>query len=153
MIRLSALLLFVLVACGETSALNERQATERVEQLIRESVAVIRPQPSLELYRPSLNKNLCLGATDGGSEERVIITRTYYLRGLPKDRFVDVAQAVKAHWQEQGHVITQTRGLDTGEPEIAAQSRPDDFILSLSWTQGDVLGIGVTSTCVWPDVK
>ncbi|WP_431894888.1 hypothetical protein [Nonomuraea sp. bgisy101] len=153
MIRLSALLLFVLVACAETSVLNERQTTERVEQLIRESVAVIQPSPSLELYRPSLNKNLCVGATDGGSEERIIITRTYYLRGIPKDRFVDVAQRVKAHWQDQGHVITEMSGLDTGEPQIAGRSRPDDFILSLSWTQGDVLGIGVTSTCVWPDVR
>ncbi|MEV2269667.1 hypothetical protein [Nonomuraea africana] len=131
--------------------MNEQQTVDRVEQLIQESVSAIDPPPQLELFRPSLNRRYCVGATDGGSEDRIIVTRTYYLRGIPKDRIVDVAQLIRTRWQENGHVVTEVNGLDTGEPEVSAQSRPDDFILSLSWTHGDVLGIGVTSTCVWPD--
>ncbi|MGV9306150.1 hypothetical protein ACWENQ_17580 [Nonomuraea sp. NPDC004354] len=147
------LLFLILTACAKATTMNEQQAVDRVEQLIQDTVSVMHPKPDLDLYRPSLNRRYCVGATDGGSEDRIIVTRTYYLRGIPKDRLVAVAERVRGHWRDQGHTITQATGLDIGQPDIAAQSRPDDFILSLSWTQGDVLGIGVTSTCIWPDVE
>ncbi|MFE3448873.1 hypothetical protein ACFXJ8_08030 [Nonomuraea sp. NPDC059194] len=153
MTRIIAVLVLLLTGCAEKLTLNENEAISRVERLIRDTVAVIEPRPRLDAFLPSLNRRYCLDPTDGGSEERVIVNRRYYLRGIPKERFVDVANRVKAHWQQQGHLITGVNGLETREPDISGRSRPDDFILSLSWTQGDVLGIGVTSTCVWPDVK
>ncbi|MGW5682131.1 hypothetical protein [Nonomuraea sp. NPDC003754] len=156
--RIIAVLVIALTACSEIQTMNqpsvtEAQAVARVEQLIRATVAVIQPEPKLDLFLPSLNNARCVGATDGGSAERIMVNRRYYLRGIPKERFVDVANQVKAHWQEQGHVVTHVNGLETKEPDVSGRSRPDDFILSLSWTQGDVLGIGVTSTCIWPDVE
>lgn len=153
MTRIIAMLVLVLAGCAEKPTMKEHEAMSRVEQLIRETVAVIEPRPQLNAFLPSLNRRYCLDPADGGSEERVIVNRRYYLRGIPKERFVDVANRVKAHWQQEGHLVTHVHGLETGEPDVSGRSRPDDFILSLSWTQGDVLGIGVTSTCVWPDVK
>ncbi|GAA2353788.1 hypothetical protein GCM10010404_02010 [Nonomuraea africana] len=151
MTRTIVLLILILTGCAEKPTVNEQQATTRVEQLIRDTVRVIEPRPRLDAFLPSLNRRYCVDPADGGSEERVVVNRRYYLRGIPKDRFVEVAHQVKAHWQKEGHVITGVNGLQAGEPDISGRSRPDDFILSLSWTQGDVLGIGVTSTCVWPD--
>ncbi|MEU0572861.1 hypothetical protein ABZ297_46705 [Nonomuraea sp. NPDC005983] len=59
---------------------------------------------------------------------------------------------VKHHWESQGHLIV-THGFDIGRPDVSGRTRPDDFLLSLSWTEGDVLGIGATSPCVWSGVR
>lgn len=149
-------LVMLTAACTETRAMNqptitEQQAVDRIEELIQKSVGVIEPDPQVELFRPSLNRRICVGATDGGSEARIIVTRSYYLRGIPKDRVVEVAEQVKTHWEKQGHLITGAEGFDIGRPDVSGRSRPDDFLLSLTWTEGDVLGLAATSTCIWPN--
>lgn len=34
---------------------------------------------------------------------------------------------------------------------MSAESRPDGYLLALTWAEGDKLYPGATSTCVWPD--
>lgn len=131
--------------------ITETQAIARIDQLIRDAVATVKPRPTLDLFPPSLNPGQCLDPTDKGSEERVTITRSYYLRNIPQDRLVEAAEQVRAHWEKAGHVITGAYGFDTGRPDVSGRSRPDDFLLSLSWTEGDVLGIAATSPCIWPN--
>lgn len=147
---------FSLTACRETPGVNspaitESQAIDRIEQLIHDAVARLKPKPELELYRPSLNPARCVGPTDQGSEERIVINRRYYLRGIPKEEAVAIAEQIKSQWEQQGHLVTSTHGFDIGRPDISGRSRPDDFLLSLSWTEGDRLGIGATSPCIWPN--
>ena len=79
------------------STMTEAQALERVEQLIKETVEIITPKPRLDLFRPSLNTQHCLDPTDGGSEERIVVTRIYYLRDIPQDRLSHVAQQVRRY--------------------------------------------------------
>lgn len=131
--------------------ITQEQALDRIEQIIKETVKAIEPKPKLELYRPSLNVNMCVDPTDGGSENRVIVARAYYLNGITQDQVGNVARQVRQHWEQQGHQITVVTpdGLD-----ISGRSRPDDFILSLTPT-GDanapILNLGVTSPCIWPN--
>ncbi|WP_229811469.1 hypothetical protein [Streptosporangium pseudovulgare] len=129
--------------------MTQAQALARVEQLIKETTAVITPTPRLDLDRPSLNVNSCLDPTDGGSEDRVVIARSYYLRDIPREQVPEVARQVEQYWKQQGHYIgaVSANGLN-----ISGRSRPDDFLLSLAPTgDDDVLNIGVTSPCVWPN--
>ncbi|MFF5212736.1 hypothetical protein [Streptosporangium sp. NPDC000396] len=159
MLRLAVMIVAValLVAgCTGGEAVNEPTMTEaqalaRVEQLIKETAAVIKPKPRLDLYRPSLNPNSCLDPTDGGSEDRVVMNRSYYLRDIPQDQVAEVARQVKQYWEQQGHYVqgTSPNGLN-----ISGRSRPDDFLLSLAPTEDDhgiVLGLAATSPCVWPN--
>ncbi|MGV9774546.1 hypothetical protein [Streptosporangium sp. NPDC003464] len=129
--------------------MTQAQALARVEQLIKETVAVIRPEPRLDLYRPSLNVNSCLDPTDGGSEERVVINRSYYLRDIPRDQVGEVARQIKQHWERQGHYI---EGVSKNGLNIAGRSQPDDFLISLASTgDDDVLNLGASSPCIWPN--
>lgn len=131
------------------STMTQAQALSRVEQLIKETANVITPKPRLDLDRPSLNVNGCLDPTDGGSEDRVVISRSYYLRDVPRDQVEEVAKQVKQYWEEQGHYIV---GVSINGLDISGRSKPDDFLLSLAPTgNNDVLNLGVTSPCVWPN--
>ncbi|MFG6192513.1 hypothetical protein [Nonomuraea sp. JJY05] len=135
-------------ASADKPTITKAQALARIEQLINGTVAVMHPKPELELHQPSLNDSLCLDPVDGGSEDRLIINRTYYLRGLPKDSLKEVVAQVKAYWQSQGHYIEaqSENGL-----QLYGRSRPDDFFITIGWTEGDVLTLGSTSTCLWPN--
>ncbi|MGW4411577.1 hypothetical protein ACWEJ6_46655 [Nonomuraea sp. NPDC004702] len=127
---------------------TKAQALTRIEQLIDGTASVIRPKPQLDLYQPSLNDGLCLDPQDGGSEDRIVVSREYHLRGLPKteDALKEVIAEVKAYWQSQGHDIS---GESVNGLQLYAHSRPDDFLISIGWAAGGVLTLGANSTCVW----
>ncbi|MEV4247943.1 hypothetical protein AB0J63_31575 [Streptosporangium canum] len=157
MSRLTVMIVAVVVlavGCTRGEAVNEptmtqAQALARVEQLIKETSDVINPNPHLDLYRPSLNVNGCLDPTDGGSEDRVVISRSYYLRDIPKDQVGEVARQVKQHWERQGYYI---EAVSKDGLAVFGHSQPDDFLLSIGPTgDDDVLNLGVTSPCVWPN--
>lgn len=130
------------------STMNQEQALARVEQLIKETVQAIKPKPRLDLFQPSLITQSCLDPTDGGSQERIIINRIYYLRDIPRDQLSRVAQQVRQYWEKQGHLITNTSadGLN-----IFGRSRPDDFLISLQSSGDDLLNLGASSPCIWPN--
>ncbi|MFC7382406.1 hypothetical protein [Sphaerisporangium rhizosphaerae] len=130
-----------------SSAMTQDQAVARVEQLIHDTAATLTPTPRLDLYRPSLNVQNCLEPTDGGSEDRIIINRTYFLRDIPKAKVSAVAGQVQAYWKRQGHLIQAVSKTGTS---ISGRSQPDDFLLSLSLTGDDVLTLGAGSPCIWP---
>jgi hypothetical protein len=131
-----------------SSTITKAQAVARIEQLVNETTDIIRPKPTLEPFRPSLNDRSCLNLTDGGSKDQIVIYRAYYLRGIPADQIHDVAAEVKAYWQQQGHHIESesSNGLN-----IYGRSSPDDFTITLGWSEGGVLTLEATSTCIWPD--
>jgi hypothetical protein len=130
--------------------ITKAQALARIKQLIDGTVSVIQPKPQPELYQPSLNDGLCLDPQDGGSEDRIVVSREYHLGGLPKteDALKEVIAAVKAYWQSQGHYIS---GENENGLQLYAHSRPDDFLISIGWAGGDVLTLGANSTCLWPN--
>lgn len=159
MSRLTVMIVVVAIlvtGCTGGGAVNEPTMTEtqalaRVEQLIKETAAVIKPKPRLDLYRPSLNPNSCLDPSDGGSKDRIVVNRSYYLRDIPQDQLAEVARQVKQYWEQQGHYI---EGIAQNDLDMSGRSRPDDFLLSLAATgdSGDILlGLAATSPCVWPN--
>ena len=130
--------------------MSKDEALARIHELIDDTVSVIDPTPRLELDPTTLTVYRCLGFVGDNSDGRIYVTRAYYLRGIPQDKnkLVDIARQVRRHWEQRGHVI---EGTSRDGLVISARSRPDDFILSLSWTAGDVLMIGATSHCIWPN--
>ncbi|MET8333314.1 hypothetical protein [Streptosporangium canum] len=159
MSRLTVMIVVVAIlvtGCTGGGAVNEPTMTEaqalaRVEQLIKETAAVIRPKPRLDLYRPSLNPNSCLDPSDGGSEDRIVVNRSYYLRDIPQNQVAEAAKQVKQYWEQQGHFIG---GVSADGLGITGRSRPDDFLFSLFATDDGndvVLSLGASSPCIWPN--
>ncbi|WP_245691563.1 hypothetical protein [Sinosporangium album] len=130
---------------------TQQQAIARIEKLISEAVATLGPNTKMELISTSLEPMKCLEPSDGGSEDRIVVSRSYYLPDISKDRTVEAAEKIKKHWETQGHEITVFRGAEPGGPSISGRTRPDDFLFSLTTTQDGVIDIGANSTCIWPN--
>ncbi|MEV4889050.1 hypothetical protein AB0K48_06645 [Nonomuraea sp. NPDC055795] len=150
LLRILAFLPALLLAgCTMSSpTITQDQATMRVEQLIRDTAAALTPKPRLELITHGTGPAACTHEND--SPGRISVNRAYWLRDIPKAANPDIARQVRAHWEAQGHRIVSTGGLDVGHPSIGGESRPDGFILALTWVAGDNLYLASTSTCVWP---
>ncbi|MFI6536081.1 hypothetical protein ACIBHY_26780 [Nonomuraea sp. NPDC050547] len=149
LLRILAFLPALLLAgCTMSSpTISQDQATTRVEQLIRDTAAALTPTPRLELIPHDADECVHENEPPG----KISVSRAYWLRGIPKSANMDIARQVRAYWEAQGHRIVSTGGLDVGHPSIGGESRPDGFILALTWVAGDNLYLASTSTCVWPN--
>jgi hypothetical protein len=144
--RLLVALLLITGCTMNQSAMTSEQATKRVEQLIRDTAAALTPRPRLELIPFSTAPNMCLD--EGKSHDHLVINRKYWLRDIPKSENMSIARQVRADWDKQGHVVLSTGGWEVGHPSIGGESRPDQFILALTWAEGDDLYLAATSPCV-----
>ncbi|MEW9527738.1 hypothetical protein [Microbispora sp. NPDC049125] len=130
--------------------ITESRALVRVEQLIRDTAADLRPVPTLELIPFMATPSRCPDHPAGYDAE-LVVTRAYWLNGIDAGHMMAVAQQVRASWERQGHVLTATGDLAAGHPDLAGQTRPDGFVLALVWAEGDRLYLAATSPCVRPD--
>ncbi|NYF43902.1 hypothetical protein [Streptosporangium sandarakinum] len=132
-------------------AITKEKALGRVEQLIKEAISGVNPQPRLDLDQLSLTVDHCLDPTDGGSKDRIVVGRGYYLRDVPKDRLAEVSRQVRQTWEQRGHHVS---GVSLDGIGFTGRSRPDDFLFSLLVADsdgGEVLNLGVSSPCIWPN--
>ncbi|WP_283133373.1 hypothetical protein [Rhizohabitans arisaemae] len=155
----AVVVLSVLTGCGrgmtmrddDKPTITQPQVIARLEELVQQAVAGVEPRPRLELFEPSLTPAHCLDPTDGGSEERLVLSRGYWLRDVPAGRLVEVARKIQRNWESKGYSIRSARGFEEGEPELNGFSTPDEFILAMNKSDDQTLHIGVTSTCFWPN--
>lgn len=135
---------------ADKPTITKAQALKRIEQLIDGTISVIHPKPQVDVYEPSLVDDPCLSPLDGGSENRIIVGRQYYLRGLPQseDSLKQVLADVKAYWEKEGHYIS---GHNESGIQLYAHSRPEDFLMAIGWAADGVLTLGANSTCLWPN--
>ena len=152
-IILIAMLVAVTTSCtaGQIEpTMTKDEALARVEELINDTVAIIEPRPRLDVDPTTLTPYRCIGFVGDDWDGRIYISRAYWLRGIPrdKDKLADIARRVRLHWEQRGYRI---EGTSKDGINIAARSMPGDFVLALSRTAGDVLGIEVSSPCIWPN--
>jgi hypothetical protein len=154
-----ALCVTTLAACGvlpgrkhvEKNTMTQKQATDRVEQLIHDTVAALSPKPRLEIIDYMSQPTSCVDPTDGGSPDRTVISHSYWLRGVPHGRNGDIGRQVEAYWKSKGYKITAVQGLDTNKPDINGYTQPDEFLISIETNVDGDLDIGATSPCIWPN--
>jgi hypothetical protein len=150
------LAVMVLSGCSSGSSVNnhptmtQQQAANRVEHVLQSTAAVLTPRPHLELNQPLSVVGPCLDPADGGSENRVIVPRSYWLRGISPQDNASIGMQVLDFWKKQGYLIAHTHGVGTDQPDITGRTRPDDFLISLEWSADGSLSIGATSPCIWP---
>lgn len=163
---LFAIAVWTLGGCGliggsvsDETTINQSQAEARIDELIVQSTAGLDPKPRLVRNENWELADKCIDPADGGSEDRIIVTKSYWLRDIPKfEPNARIAEQIKANLERHGHRIDpKTNGLGTEKPEIFARSRPDDFLMSLEWNASGALSFGATSPCIWqtgtPGVK
>ncbi|MFH9135483.1 hypothetical protein [Streptomyces sp. NPDC017524] len=127
--------------------MDMNQSERTAESLIREAIHGVTPEPTLESFGGGVKS--CKEPSDGGSEERVTLTRNFWLKGIPRDSAEDVVRKVFGNWKEAGHVVDAEP--DYGRRVVAAnlRSKPDDFLMQVVMGMGGQLSVGVTSPCFW----
>ncbi|MFI6815733.1 hypothetical protein ACIBG7_25235 [Nonomuraea sp. NPDC050328] len=128
--------------------LTRDQAVARIEQLITATAQVITPEPRLEEVPSFSAPSGCQG--DGTAEDQIIVSRAYWLRGIPEGENMRVSAQIRSYWESQGYRIVAA-GSGDGNPGLSGESQPERFRLSLVWAEGDDLYLGASSTCIWPD--
>lgn len=148
---------WALVSCGilgdgvsDKPTIDQSQAEARIDQLIAQATGELDPEPELERFGDLDLLRRCVDPSDGGSEDRVVLSKRFWLRGIPKTKpNASIAEQVMANLEKNGHKVYASSGLGTAKPEIFAASQPDDFRLSLTWNASGALSIGATSPCIW----
>ena len=110
---------------GET--LNTEEAVERLEEHIANAVAVLPETLELEPVGPVVKGASCDDPTDGGSQDRVMAGRSYWLTGLPKEDNETNAELLHQHWIDNGYLVVRDGRPD--KMSIAVRSEHDDFSL------------------------
>ncbi|MET7460714.1 hypothetical protein [Nonomuraea sp. NPDC005501] len=146
--RLFAALVLVISGCSMNQATaTSTQALARVEELIHDTANALTPRPRLEPIHSFEAPSPCLD--EDKSQDRVIVSRAYWLRDVPKTDNMSISRQVHTYWEAQGHHIIA--GGNTNNPDLSGTSHPEGYTLTLTWADGDDLYLGAASTCVWPD--
>lgn len=130
-------------------SLTPRRASDRIEQIIFGTVVRLVPEARLELYRPGSYVGGCLADPSGPDDNRVQVTRAYFLRGVSHAN-AEISRQVLHWWTREGHTITDAYDVGGAMPSINGVTS-DDFVIGLEWTGSGDLSIVATSPCLWPD--
>ncbi|WP_405810440.1 hypothetical protein OG729_37055 [Streptomyces sp. NBC_00210] len=157
-----ALASFLVAGCGadgkDTSSnpaepggttMDMSRAERRAEELIQQAVRGVSPVPRLESFGGGVKP--CLDPSDGGSEDRVTLTRNYWLKDIPREQSKDVVRQVFESWRAGGHAVDAEPDYNRNVAVANLRSKPDDFLMQVAAGLGGQVSVGVTSPCFWPD--
>ncbi|MDX3325299.1 hypothetical protein PV405_11555 [Streptomyces sp. ME02-6979-3A] len=129
--------------------MDMNQAERIAEALIREAIGGVSPEPTLESFGGGVKS--CQEPSDGGSEDRVTLTRNYWLRGIPREEAKGVVRKVFGNWKAAGHVVDAAPDYERRVVAANLRSKPDDFLMQVAMGLGGQLSVGVTSPCFWDE--
>ncbi|WP_254641169.1 hypothetical protein [Streptomyces sp. BV129] len=162
---LVALLALAVTGCGsgktagtsdgtptKQAMMDEKQATERAQEVVQEAVAGMSPKPSL---RPTGPRPLgeCL-ADDHSAGERLQVSLTYQLTGVPGQDAKKLVRQARDAWVKRGYEFQGPDG-DWSDPfpSVSMRTVTDDFWMTAltgvldKTKQEGLAAISVTSPC------
>ncbi len=132
--------------------MDEQQAMERAEEIIHQAVDGMSPKPVLKRVGPE-PIGACV-ADEHGSGERVQLSLTYRLTGVPDTEARSLVRQARDAWVKRGYTF-QSSDADWSDPypTVSMRTGPDDFWMDaitgvLDRKKGTgVASLGVTSPC------
>ncbi|MEU7728674.1 hypothetical protein AB0B78_26080 [Streptomyces sp. NPDC040724] len=151
-------------ACGEgaakQAAMNEQQAVDRAEEIIRQAVDGMSPQPTLERMGHA-PVGACIARDDHRPDDRVAVTVTYKLTGVPGAEAQNLVRQARDAWLKQGYKHNTSGEVDWSSPfpTVYMRTGPDDFWMDavtgvVDRAKGEgVASLAATSPCFLPPGK
>jgi hypothetical protein len=131
----------------ETPMMTYQQAVDTVEQLIRETVAALNPQPRLESHG-GVRTVPCAGPNDDQETGTSMVEHDYWLRDIDPALSDEILRQVRQYWSDNGYIPVRENGKIGDAFHKIVVSHPDNgFRVSLTVSQG-VLIIRSQSNCV-----
>ncbi|WP_405708806.1 hypothetical protein OG264_12675 [Streptomyces xanthophaeus] len=140
--------------------MNEQQAIDRAEEIIRQAVDGMSPKPTLERMGPA-PVGPCIARDDHGPDDRLAVTVAYKLTGVPGNEAQNLVRQARDAWLKQGYKHNTSGEVDWSSPfpTVYMRTEPDDFwmdamtgVVDRSTGEG-LASIGVRSPCFLPPGK
>ncbi|MFJ2439317.1 MULTISPECIES: hypothetical protein [unclassified Streptomyces] len=140
--------------------MDEQQAIDRAEEIIHQAVDGMSPEPTLERMGPA-PVGPCVARDDHGSDDRVAVTVTYKLTGVPGAKAQNLVRQARDAWLKQGYKYNTSGEVDwSGSfPTVYMRTESDDFWMDavtgvVDRAKGEGLAsLKVTSPCFLPPEK
>jgi hypothetical protein len=136
--------------------MDEQQAIERAEEIIHQAVDGMSPKPTLERMGPEA-VGPCLARDDHGPDDRVQVSLTYKLTGVPGSEAKKLVRQARDAWVKLGYKFNPS-DADWSDPfpSVNMRTEPDDFWMDamtgvVDRAKGEGLAsLNVTSPCFLP---
>ncbi|MFE9932227.1 hypothetical protein [Streptomyces sp. NPDC005533] len=140
--------------------MNEQQAIDRAEEIIRQAVDTMSPQPTLERFGPA-TIGPCIARNDSRKDDRLQATLFYKLTGVPGTEARNLVLQARDAWLKQGYKYNSSNEEDMSGPFpwVSMRTEPDDFWMEgitgvLDRAKGEgVATLKVVSPCFLPPGK
>ncbi|MGA4839533.1 hypothetical protein [Streptomyces sp. G45] len=171
--RLFGVAALLVMACGVTACaqddgdgdvqagqdtMNEQEARERAQDIVRQAVDGMAPKPTLKRVGPEA-VGPCVARDDHGHDDRLQVSLTYQLTDVPGTAARKLVRQARDAWVEQGYTFKSADGDGDWAgpfPSVSMRSTPDDFWMeAITGVVRRAEGVGlaslsVTSPCFAP---
>ncbi|WP_116243837.1 hypothetical protein [Nocardiopsis sp. FIRDI 009] len=143
--------------CGTTgdgsTAMNETtitqdQAATKVQEHIDAALTALPEEAELETRRGTLFA-ACDDPTDGGSRDRVTVSETFWIRGLPVEDNEANIELMHEYWTGNGYRVMRDERPDS--LSVTVEHEEDSFRVGVRTSDEGSLSISASSPCVWPE--
>lgn len=149
---IAAATLGFVASCGNgdilKNTITEAEATQRVEDYVRQTMAALRPEARLEVLAPA-DSLICDDPTDHGPENRVTVGNIYWVRGLPVENNNQHFDAVLDWWRAHDFAV-RADDRRPGSNYVLVENRKDGFRMAFRDNFSGGLLLGADSPCVAP---
>lgn len=129
--------------------ITEQQATQRVDDYVRQAMTALPPEARLEVLSATSSSS-CDDPTDNGPRGRVSVGNIYWVRDLPKESNHQYFDAVTKWWTDHNFgILDNIRDPDSNY--VWAENKTDGFRMSFSDNPKGELTLSANSPCVWPN--
>ncbi|MFF9900274.1 hypothetical protein [Streptomyces longispororuber] len=112
---------------AERGTMNEQEAVRRAEEIVHQAVDGMAPEPTLRSLGPEA-VGACVARDDHGPDDRLQVSLTYQLVGVPGADAGKLVRQAQDAWVEQGYAY-QSSDPDGSDPfpSVTMRSTSDEF--------------------------
>jgi hypothetical protein len=133
---------------GTETTITEDEAAQKVREHIDSAMAALPEAAKLEERRGTITA-ACDDPTDGGPKDRVTVSETFWVRGLPVEDNEANIELLHEHWVSNGYQV-----LEDLRPEdmfLSATHTEDAFGVTVQVAGDGSLALSASSPCIWPE--
>lgn len=142
-VALAAALTLAATGCAPSTSLTRDEAETKLEEHATAAADVLPDQLRLDTTR-GVSAPPC-----DSSEDRIRVSKSYWLDGLPKKADEAHVDALVQHWQDNGYEITDDQRPT--ELFVFAEHTEDEFEIYVQASVEGDLSLTVSSPCLWPE--
>jgi hypothetical protein len=142
-VALAAALAVIAAGCAPSTSITRDEAEELIDEHTTAAADALPDELELDTTR-RVSAPPC-----DSSENRIWVSQSFWLDGLPKEDNDTNVDALVQHWQDNGYEITTDERPQ--KLRVGASHSEDGFTLRVRTSVEGYLSMTVSSPCFWPE--